>query len=80
MLTEFFTNIKKRTGDIKPNAVMTDDAEQYWNAWVHTFGRNKTRKLLCRDRAWRNTLSEHIKDRIAQVEIYHFLQVLLSER
>ena len=83
MLTEFFMSIKKRTGDIKPNVVMTDDAEQHWNAWIHTFGRNNTKKLLCRwhiDRAWRNALSEHVTNKADQISVYHFLQVLMTEK
>ena len=28
----FFKSLKTHTGDIKPNVLMNDDAERYWNA------------------------------------------------
>ena len=81
-LTQFFKSLKKRTGDITPNVLMTDDAEQYWNAWVGIYGPNKIKKLLCKwhiDRAWRKALQEHIANNEDKIRIYHFLQVLLSD-
>ena len=61
---------------------MTDDAEQYWNAWVGIYGPNTTKQLLCKwhiDRAWRKALQEHIANKEDKIRIYHFLQVLLSD-
>ena len=81
-LTQFFKSLKKRTGDITPNVLMTDDAEQYWNAWVGIYGPNKIKTLLCKwhiDRAWRKALQEHIANNEDKIRIYHFLQVLLSD-
>ena len=38
MLIQFFRAIKQRVGNISPQWFMTDDAEQYHNAWVEVFG------------------------------------------
>ena len=61
---------------------MSDDAQQYYNAWIGVFGTTGTKKLLCAwhvDRAWRTALNEHVKGKQKQVEIYHNLRVLLRE-
>ena len=61
---------------------MSDDAEQYFNAWKGVFGGNKTRKVLCVwhiDRSWRKALHEHIKDKEEQIYVYHSLCLLLQE-
>ena len=63
MLIQFFTALKQRGGYIKPQWFMTDDAEQYYNAWKEVFGEGSTRKVLCAwhvDRAWRRALHQHI--------------------
>ena len=49
MLVEFLKAIKKRTGHLKPQWFMSDDANQYFNAWKGVFGGDETTKLLC---AW----------------------------
>ena len=64
---------------------MSDDAQQYWNAWpwAATYGANNTTKLLCTwhvDRAWRKALwQEHIGDADSLALVYHQLRLLLSE-
>ena len=42
ILTQFFKNIHKRTGELMPNIFMSDDAEQYWNSWSAIYGNTKT--------------------------------------
>ena len=62
---------------------MNDDAEQFWNAWIGVFGVNNTKKLLCAwhvDRAWRKSLSEHVRDKEERIAVYHPLQVLLTQK
>ena len=83
MLSEFLKAIRKCTGNIQPNWFMTDDAEQYFNAWKAVFGcTDKTRKILCAwhiDRSWRNALKEHVKCKESQIHIYHNLRTILAE-
>jgi hypothetical protein len=60
--------------------VMTDDASQYFNAWVTVFG--PAEKRLCAwhvDRAWRRAIKENISDVETQVEIYHMLRCVMQE-
>ena len=62
---------------------MTDDAEQYFNAWKFVFAEKDTNKVLCSwhvDRAWRKGLQQHIGESSKRAEVYHLLRVLLSER
>lgn len=59
---------------------MSDDAEQFYSAWVRVFG-GHPHKLLCAwhvDRSWRENL-KHIADRETQVQVYHNLRLLLEE-
>ena len=46
LLLSFFKSIKNRTGVIIPKWIMTDDADQYYSAWVGVFGLGP-QKLLC---------------------------------
>ena len=80
LLTHFFQAMKERTGEIVPKWVMTDDANQYFSAWVHIFGKGP-QKLLCSwhvDRAWRGHLNS-ITDRDLAQKIYHYLRALMEE-
>ena len=55
---------------------MSDDAQQYFNAWKGVFGAKGTTKLLCAwhvDRAWRSALHEHVSNKQTRVKIYHQL-------
>ena len=82
ILIEFFKTIRERVGDIHPHWFMTDDAEQYFNAWRAVFGGETSKKLLCAwhvDKAWRKALREHILDKEEQIEVYHQLRLLLTE-
>jgi len=77
MLTHFFKSVKERSGVIAPQHIMTDDAEQFYNAWISAFG-GTPHKLLCTwhvDRAWRGHLLS-IKDEKLSQTIYHNLRVL----
>ena len=49
LLTEVLKSIKDATGPLHPQWFMSDDAEQFFNAWKGAFGGDHTRKLLC---AW----------------------------
>lgn len=57
---------------------MSDDAQQYYNAWSGVFETKETNKLLCAwhvDRAWQIALNEHVSGKQKQVEMYHNLRV-----
>ena len=82
MLIQFFRAIEKRVGSINPQCFITDDAEQYHNAWKEFFGESNTRKILCAwhvHRAWRKALLQHIGERENQVHVYHQLRLLFTE-
>ena len=46
VLIDFMMAVKKNAGQISSTWVMTDDAEQYFSAWVAVFGLGP-KKLLC---------------------------------
>ena len=78
----FFTAIKARCGNIIPNWFMSDDSNNFFNAWKEVFGEKDTRKIICAwhlDRSWRKALAEHVKDKKEQITIYHILSMLLNE-
>ena len=80
LLTHFFQSVKDKSGLIAPRYIMTDDAEQFYNAWTSAFG-GTPHKLLCTwhiDRAWRGHLLS-IKDQKLSQTVYHNLRVLLEE-
>ena len=80
ILIDFLMAVKENVGTIKPQWVMTDDAEQYYKAWVAVFGLGP-HKLLCTwhvDRAWRNAI-KGIKDKEIAALVYHNIRVLLEE-
>ncbi len=82
-LNTFFTAMKKVCGDIETLWFMSDDAEQYYNAWKGVFKVTNTRKILCTwhvHRSWRKSIHEHIKDKENQIQVYHSLCVLLQEK
>lgn len=49
VLIEFFKKVKARVSDVKPKWIMSDMAEQFYTAWIATFGHNSSKKLIC---AW----------------------------
>lgn len=76
----FYTCLKDKCGEISPQWIMTDDAEQFYSAWVVVFD-SQPHKLLCAwhiDRAWKTNLSK-IKDKEMQCQVYHILRTLLEE-
>lgn len=80
LLINFFQAMKKRVGNIVPKWVMTDDAEQFYSAWIGVFG-NGPHELLCSwhvDRAWRGHLNS-ITDRVLAQKLYHNLRTLMEE-
>ena len=82
VLMNFFSHLKLHAGNINPQWLMTDDAEQYYSAWVATFPGSPPKKLLCNwhvDRSWRRALATSISDKEEQVHLYHILRVLMEE-
>ena len=60
---------------------MSDDAEQFYSAWIDTFDGNP-RKIVCIwhvDRSWRRSIATMIKGEEDQISIYHILRVLMEE-
>jgi len=82
-LCGFFNAVKKHMpADVTYTAshVMSDDAAQYYNAWVTVFG--LADKKLCTwhiDRSWRKAIKGNISCPEKQAEIYHMLRTLLQE-
>jgi len=63
LLINFFRHLKQRMGDVRPKWLMSDDADQFYSAWITVF--NKPQKLLCTwhvDRSWRKAISSMIKN------------------
>ena len=82
-IIEILQAIKEKTGLIAPNWVMSDDAEWFLLAWTTAFDKNSTQKLLCAwhiDRAWRQATYIHVQESQDQVEVYHHLQLLQSQK
>ena len=79
LVTNFYTKIREKIGRVVPRYFMSDDAEQYYTAWIAVFGKGP-QKLLCTwhvDRAWRNSLSS-IPDKETKAETFKCLQILLQ--
>ena len=82
ILVEFLKAIRERTGPLQTCWFMSDDANQYFNAWKGVFHDKETKKLLCAwhvDRAWRTALNQHVNTKQSRIEIYHQLRILLME-
>jgi hypothetical protein len=82
VLKVFFNALMLKAGPIVPSVFMSDDANQYWNAWSDTFGGDNTKKLLCAwhiDRAWRKALQERVTSSEDRASLYLHLRVLLGE-
>ena len=70
ILIDFLMAVKQNVHSIKPHWVMTDDAEQYFSAWVAVFGMGP-KKLLCTwyvDRAWRGAVNAIQDKQIAALQ------------
>lgn len=62
---------------------MSDDANNFYNAWENVFTVTDTKKLICTqhvDKSWRKGLQQHITDTTKQADVYHHLHFLLAER
>ena len=83
ILMQFMKAIKCKVNSLEPMWFMSDDADQFFNAFRAIFGCAKTKKVLCAwhvDRSWRGALRQHIPHNDRRVEVYHYLRVLLMER
>ena len=76
----FFNAIKINVGEVSPSWFMSDDANQFYNAWSMTF-ESKPKKLLCTWqvlRAWRQHL-KLINNTEKEETIYQTLKMLVDE-
>ena len=74
--------IKQKVNSLTPQWFMSDDADQFFNAFRVVFGSTGTKKILCAwhiDRSWRRALRQHIRGNDRRIEIYHYLRVILME-
>ncbi len=77
----FFEMLKKNCGVLYPHWVMSDMANQFYNAWIGVMGGHPIR-LLCTwhvDRAWQTELRAKVKDTVVAGEIYKMLRVVLQQ-
>ena len=82
IIRQVLSIIKEKCGDINTSIFMSDDADNFYNAWRSVFTVVNTKKLICAwhvDKSWRKGLQRHISSRVRQAEVYHHLRVLLSE-
>lgn len=80
VLQRFFEAIKGNVGEIDPLWFMSDDADQFYNAWIATF-QYKPKKILCSWhvlRAWKKHLRS-INNHDKEEEVYQILKVLMDE-
>ena len=83
VLTLVLNIVKQRSGNINPKWFMSDDAQQYFNAWKTVFGGKGCKKLLCAwhiDRSWKRSLKDNASSTYNRIQLYHHLMVLLQER
>lgn len=79
-ITKFFGAVKENVGILNPAWFMSDDADQFYNAWINTF-HDSPQRILCTWhvlRAWRNNLKT-IGDKEKEEDVYHQLKVLMDE-
>ena len=53
---------------------MSDDNDNFYNAWKGIFSVTSTKKLICNwhlDKSWRGGLQRHTSTRVKQAEVYH---------
>ena len=77
----FFDTLKKNCGTLHPKWIMSDLANQFFNAWIGIMGRAPLR-LVCTwhvDKAWQEELRAKVKDTITAAEIYKMLRTVLQE-
>ena len=83
MLVQYMKAIKTKINSLSPEWLMSDDADQFFNAFRIVFGTSNTKKVLCSwhiGRSWRGALRQYIKQNEKRIKIYHYLRVLLMER
>ena len=71
-----FNVIKHNVGGVIPSWFMSDDADQFYIAWITTFLGNP-KKLLCSRQAWRQQLKRINNPEKEQT--YQTLKVLVDE-
>ena len=82
VIRQVLLKVKAKCGDIETRIFMSDDANNFYNAWRGTFPVGITKKLLCAwhlDKSFRAGLQKHVRSKTKQVEVYHQLRVLLRE-
>jgi hypothetical protein len=82
VIRQVLLKVKERCGNIQAKIFMSDDANNFFNAWQGTFSIAGTKKLLCAwhlDKSFRSGLQKHVKSKTKQLEVYHQLRVLLNE-
>ena len=81
-LSVFLKKLRNASGELHPAFFMSDDAQQYWNAWKLAYENSNTKKILCAwhiDKNWRKAIRENIQVAEDQASVYHQLQVVLKE-
>ena len=81
VLNPFIAAIKERTGDLNVEVFMSDDANNFYNAWILHFAAPSS-KLICSwhvDKNWRKNLRKHIHSQQEQAEVYKALKTLQME-
>ena len=80
-IRQFLEEVRRNDNmDIQPQWFMSDDASQYYNAWVTSFD-HRPHKLLCNwhvERAWRMQLRK-LSDSDLEQEVYKQLKTLMEE-
>ena len=81
VLLSFFNAIKERVGDITTVIFMSNDAEQFINAWQTVFSQPKKR-LICSwhiDGSWRKNLGKYVQGLANQAVVFQMLKSLQME-
>ena len=82
ILIQYMKAIKQKVNSLTPQWFMSDDADQFFNAFRVVFGSTGTKKILRAwhiDRSWRRALRQDIRGNDRRIEIYHYLRVILME-
>ena len=82
ILIDFLMAVKNTVGCIKPHWVMSDDAEQYYNAWVAVFGMGPHKlpmHMACRPCIESCSKWCRIEDKEMAALVYHNLCVLMEK-
>ena len=77
----FFDKLKQNCGALMPRWVMSDMANQFYNAWIGIMG-GKPLRFVCTwhvDKAWQQELRAKVPDTVVAAEIYKMLRTVLQE-